>query len=86
MLLLIGLFLLLSLIFPQRKGLSPGIIFECRASLRNHSYIPVSNPCSFFAVDTRYRHRRFTLERHVLFLLPDTPYRVIPIPSPLYYY
>ena len=47
---------------------------------------PVSNPCSFFAVDTRCSHRRFTLERHMLFLLWDTPYRVIPIPSPLYYY
>ena len=32
---MIGLFLPLSLIFPQEKGLSPGIIFECRASLEN---------------------------------------------------
>ena len=39
----------------------------------------------FFAVHTRYRHR-FTLECHnpMLFLLPDTPHRIIPIPSPPY--
>ena len=60
---MISLFLPVSLIFPQGKALSPRIIFECRVSLENHSYIPVSNPCSFFSVDTRCRHRRFTLER-----------------------
>ena len=45
---MIGLFLSLSLIFPQRRGLSPGSIFECWASLGDHDYIAVSNPCSFF--------------------------------------
>ena len=82
---MIGLFLPLSLIFPHGKGLSPGIIFECWAFLGNHGYIPVSNPCSFFAVHTRCRHR-FTLECHnpMLFLLPDTPHRITPIPSPPY--
>ena len=39
----------------------------------------------FFAVHTRCRHR-FTLECHspMLFLLPDTLRRIIPIPSPPY--
>ena len=70
---MIGLFLPLSLIFPHYKEirLSPGSIFECRASLGNQFYTPVSNRCSFFAVHTRCRHR-FTLEYHnpILFLLP----------------
>ena len=75
--------LLLSL---KETRLSPGSIFECRASLGNHGCIPVSNPCYFFfAVHTRCRHR-FTLECHnpMLFLLPDTPHRIIPIPIPPY--
>ena len=71
----------------KETRLSPRSIFECCASLGNHGYIPVSNPCSFFAVHTRSRHR-FTLESHnpMLFLLLDTPHRIIPIPSPLYCY
>ena len=57
----------------------------CRASLGNHGYIPVSNPCSFFAVHTRCRHR-FTLKCHnpMLFFYSDTPHRIIPVPSPPY--
>ena len=38
-----------SLLFSLKETrLSPGSIFECWASLGNHGYIPVSNPCSFF--------------------------------------
>ena len=62
-----------SLLFSLKETrLSPGSIFECWASLGNHGFIPVSNPCYFFfAVHTRCRHR-FTLECHnpMLFLLP----------------
>ena len=38
-----------SLLFSLKETrLSPGSIFECWASLGNHGYIPVSNPCYFF--------------------------------------
>ena len=77
---MIGLFLLLSLNFSQRKGLSPGIIFEYRASLGNYSYIPVSNSRSVFAVDTSCRHHRFTLERHMLFFYPLRLTELFPFP------
>ena len=57
--------------------------FECRASLGNHGYIPVSKPRSFFAVVNRCSHR-FTLECHSLHALLFYLMRLIEliIPSP----
>ena len=70
----------------KETKLSPGSTFECWAFLGNHGYTFLYlTRVLFFAVHTRYRHR-FTLECHnpMLFLLPDTPQRIIPIPSPPY--
>ena len=72
--------------FPSRKQdfhlevfLSVGLPLEIMATFLYPTRV------LFFAVHTRCRHR-FTLECHnpMLFLLPDTPHRIIPIPSSPY--
>ena len=73
--------------FPSRKQdfhpevfLSVGLPLEIMAT-----FLYLTRVIFFFAVHTRCRHR-FTLECHnpMLFLLPDTPHRIIPIPIPPY--
>ena len=69
------------LLFALTKvGLSPWSSFVCRASLGNHGYIPVSNPCSFFAVDNSWRDLSILKCHMLFFFLPDTPHRIIPNP------
>ena len=69
-LLLFGPFLPPHTYLPSRgHNVHPEVFpFECRASLGNHGYIPVSKPRSFFAVVNRCSHR-LTLECHSLHAL-----------------
>ena len=73
--------------FPSRKQdfypevfLSVGLPLEIMAT-----FLYLTRILFFFAVPTRCGHW-FTLECHnpMLFLLPDTPHRIIPIPMPPY--
>ena len=54
--------------------------FECRASLGNHGYIPVSKPRSFFAVVNRCKldvviGLLLNVTHYIPFILPDAPHR-----------
>ena len=61
-LLLFGPFLPPHTYFPSREQNvhMEVFFFECRASLGNHGYIPVSKPRSFFAVVNRCSHRAYS--------------------------
>ena len=72
--------------FPSRKqNFHPEVFLSVGLSLEIMATFLYLTRVLFFAVHTRKRHR-FTLECHnpMLFLLPDAPHRIIPIPSPPY--
>ena len=77
-LLLLGLFLPPHTYLPSREqNVHPEVFFfECRASLGNHGYIPVSKPRSFFALLTDVViGLLLNVTYYMPFLLPDAPHR-----------
>ena len=77
-LLLFGLFLPPHTYLPSREqNVHPEVFFfECRASLGNHGYIPVSKPRSFFALLTDVViGLLLNVTYYMPFLLPDAPHR-----------
>ena len=81
-LLLFGPFLPPHTYLPSREqNAHPEVFpFECRASLGNHGYIPVSKPRSFFAVVNRCKldvviGLLLNVTHYIPFILPDAPHR-----------
>ena len=77
-----GLFLPPHTYLPSREqNVHPEVFFfECRASLGNHGYIPVSKPRSFFAVVNRCKldvviGLLLNVTHYIPFILPDAPHR-----------